>query len=134
MLSGCTALVWLMSILPTVFTDKPLDIISIYTTEPTFIIDIGLIFPTCILGGVLLLQNRPLGYVLPPIMLIFLVVIAATVLGQTVVQMQYGVVIPIQQMIGYVGTFVIFGLIAAIINIRFMIRCWPSEIKEKDNF
>ena len=57
MISGCTALVWLMSILPTLFTDKPLDIIDISTTEPTFVIDIGLIFPTCLIGGIMLLKK-----------------------------------------------------------------------------
>lgn len=127
MAAGCTVLVWLMSILPTVFTNAPLDIIEVSTTEPTFIIDIGLIFPTCILGGILLLQKRPMGYILPPIMLTFLMIIAVIVVGQTAVQLQYGVVISIQQVIGYVITFVVFGLIAAIVNTRFMLRCWPNQ-------
>ncbi len=124
--AGCTALVWLMSILPTLFTNAPLDIIEVSTTEPTFVIDIGLIFPTCMLGGILLLKNNRWGYVLPPIMLIFLTVIAVTVVGQTVVQLQYGVIISIQQVIGYVGTFVVFGCISAIVSTRFMLKCWPN--------
>ena len=127
MIAGCTVLVWLMSILPTIFTDAPLDIISIYTTEPTFIIDIGLIFPTCFLAGIMLLHKRPMGYILPPIMLIFLMVIAVTVIGQTAMQLRYGVVISIQQAMGYVMTFVGFGLIALIVNTRFMLKCWPKS-------
>ena len=127
MLAGCTVLVWLMSILPTVFSDAPLDIIEIYTTEPTFIIDIGLIFPTCVLGGIMLLKKKPLGYILPPIMLTFLAIIAVMVIGQTVMQLQYGVVISIQQVIGYVITFVVFGIIAAIVNTRFLHKCWPKS-------
>ncbi len=126
MLSGCTVLVWFMSILPTVFTDAPLDIISIYTTEPTFLIDIGLIFPTCLIGGVMLLRKKTMGYILPPVMLTFLTVIAVTVLGQTAVQLRYGVVGSIEQVIGYVVTFVVFGIIAAIVNMRFMLHCWPK--------
>ncbi|GHV41412.1 hypothetical protein FACS189490_08280 [Clostridia bacterium] len=128
-LAGCTGLVWLMSILPTVFTNAPLDIIEISTTEPTFIIDIGLILPTCVLGGVMLLRKKTLGYILPPIMLTFLVIIAVTVIGQTAMQLYYGVVVSLQQVIGYVGTFVAFGVIAAIINTRFLYQCWPKSKK-----
>ena len=127
MLAGCTVLVWFMSILPTVFTDAPLDIIEIYTTEPTFIIDIGIIFPSCVLGGIMLLWKKPFGYILPPIMLTFLAIIAVTVIGQTAMQLQYGVVISIQQVIGYVVTFVAFGIIAAIVNTRFLHKCWPKS-------
>lgn len=126
MAAGSTVLVWLMSILPTLFTDAPLDILDISTTEPTFIIDIGLIFPVCLFGGIMLLRGKIIGYILSPIMLIFLVIIAFTVIGQTSVQLYYKVIISIQQIIGYVITFVVFGLIAAIVNIRFMLSCWPK--------
>ncbi|MDR2814758.1 MAG: hypothetical protein LBB79_08945 [Prevotellaceae bacterium] len=125
-IAGCTALVWLMSILPTLFTDTPLDIIDISTTEPTFVIDIGLIFPTCLIGGIMLLKKKQAGYILSPVMLIFLAVIAVTVIGQSALQLYYGVVISIQQLIGYVVTFVAFGFIATIINTRFMLKCWPK--------
>jgi hypothetical protein len=126
-IAGCTALVWLMSILPALFTDKPLDIIDISTTEPTFVIDIGLIFPTCLIGGIMLLKKKQVGYILSPVMLTFLAVIAVTVIGQSAVQLYYGVVISIQQVIGYVVTFVVFGLAAIIINTRFMLKCWPEK-------
>ena len=126
-LSGCTVLVWLMSILPTLFTDAPLDIIGVSTTEPTFIVDIGLIFPVCVIGGIMLLKKKPLGYILPPMMLIFLVVIALLVVGQSVMQMRYGVILSFQEVVGYVATFVLFGIIAAVVSIRFMLRCWPGQ-------
>jgi hypothetical protein len=125
-IAGCTALVWLMSILPTLFTGIPLDIIDVSTTEPTFIIDIGLIFPTCLIGGIMLLKKKQAGYILSPVMLTFLAVIAVTVIGQFAVQLYYGVVISIQQVIGYVVTFVVFGFAAIIINTRFMLKCWPN--------
>ena len=115
-----------MDIIPGIITGTPPDFVSIYTTSPTIIIDIGLIFPTCILGGVALMQNKPTGYILPPIMLTFLAVIAVTVVGQTAAQMAYGVNVPIHQMVGYVGSFVIFGIIAAVVNTRFMRKCWPK--------
>jgi len=127
MLSGCTALVWLMDILPSLFAGTPLGFITIYTTSPTLIIDIGLIFPTCITSGIMLLRNKPMGYIIPPIILTFVAVIAVTVIGQTILQLRYGVVISMQELIGYVVTFVAFGFIAVIVNTRFMLRCWPKS-------
>ncbi|MCL2052354.1 MAG: hypothetical protein FWG91_11615 [Lachnospiraceae bacterium] len=120
MMSGCTVLVWLMDIIPGALTGTPPDFVSIYTTSPTIIIDIGLIFPTCIIAGIMLWQKKNMGYVLSPIMLIFLTVIAMIVIGQTAVQMAYGVNVPMYQLIGYVGSFVVFGIIAAIVSIRFI--------------
>lgn len=126
MLSGMTALVWLMDIIPSTLTGIPPDFMSIYTTSPTKIIDMGLIFPTCVMGGVMLLQKKAAGYILPPMMLIFLSIISVIVVGQTVVQMLHGIFVPIQQLVGYVGLFVVFGLFAAIVSTRFMFRCWPK--------
>jgi hypothetical protein len=125
-LSGCTVFVWLMDVIPSIFTGIHPDFVSIYTTSPTIIIDVGLIFPICVMGGVMLLRKKTMGYVLPPIMLIFLSVIAVTVIGQTAFQMAHGVYVPAYQLVGYVGTFMAFGFIAMIVNVRFMKKCWPS--------
>ena len=126
MIAGCTVLIWLMDVIPGILTGTPPGFISIYTTSPTIIIDIGLILPSCALSGVMLMQKKPMGYILPPIMLAFLSVIAVTVVGQTAVQMAYGINIPIHQLIGYVGSFAVFGFIAAVVNIRFMLKRWPK--------
>ena len=53
--------------------------IALYTTSPTKIIDMGLIFPACVMGGVMLLHKKAMGYILPPVMLIFLAAIAVVV-------------------------------------------------------
>ena len=132
MITGVTALVWLMDIIPTVFTGIPPDFLSIYTTSPTKLIDMGLIFPVCVMGGVMLLQKKTMGYILPPIMLTFLSVIAVTVMGQTALQRSYGVVLPAHQLAGYVGLFVVFGSIAVVVNFRFMQRCWPKTGKKQE--
>jgi len=126
MLAGCSVLVWLMDIIPTVFTGVPPEFISIYTSSPTKILDIALIFPACITGGIWLMRKRPMGYVLPPIMLTFLAVIAVTVIAQTAVQIIYDVYVPAYQLVGYVGTFALLGIFAIVINLRFMFHCWPN--------
>lgn len=133
MLTGCTTLVWLMSVLPTLFTDAHLDVIGVAATEPTFAIDMGLIFPTCLYGGAMLLKRRPIGYILPPVMLTFLVVMAVTVIGQTAMQLQYGVIVTVRQIIGYVLTFIVFGFAALFVNTRFLCKCWPGATQGKNN-
>ena len=127
MLAGCSVLVWLMDIIPAIFTGVPPEFISIYTTSPTKILDIALIFPTCFVGGIWLMRKRSMGYILPPVMLTFLAVMAVTVIMQSSMQMFYDVYVPIHQLVGYVGTFVIFGAVAVIVNTRFMLSCWPKK-------
>jgi len=56
------------------------------------------------------------------ILLIFVTFIALVVISQTALQIAYGIVIPIYQLIGYIGTFLIFGSIATIVNIRFLTK------------
>ncbi|MFV0396055.1 MAG: hypothetical protein ACK5LC_17000 [Coprobacillaceae bacterium] len=113
-----------MSIIPSIITNSPLDIIDIYTTEPTFILDLGVIFPVCIMGGILLLKQEKMGYIIPPIMLTFLCVIAVTVVGQSIMQLHYGVVISLQEILGYVVTFIVFGVIALVVNTKFIHKCY----------
>lgn len=126
-LSGCTVLVWLMNILPATFTGAPMDLIEIYTTEPTFIVDLGIILPTCVLGGYYLLKKKTMGYILPPIMLTFLSIMALIIVGQSAVQLKYGVVLSLREILGYVISFIVFGLAAVIVNLRFLKKCWPAK-------
>jgi hypothetical protein len=126
MISGCTVLIWLMDLIPFTLTGVVPNFLSIYTTAPTVLIDIAIIPPASILGGLMLLQKQTLGYILSPIILISLAIIAVVVINQTALQMTYGVYVPIQQLMGYVGSFLAFGLAALLVNARFMLKCWPN--------
>lgn len=123
-ITGCTTLVWLVSIVPTTFTGETLDIIGTSTTEPTFIIDLGLILPTCLFGARQLIKQNTIGYIITPIMFTFLSVISVTVISQSIFQFHYNVVLSLREILGYVITFVIFGTIAVIVNLKFLRKCW----------
>lgn len=118
--SGCSVLVWLMFIIPAVLTGNPMEIIEIYTTEPTFIIDIGIILPTAVVCGILLLKKKVIGYKLAPVLLTLISCVGLCVIGQTIMQTFMGIVLPIGQIIGLVGSFVVLGTIAIGLNIRIL--------------
>ena len=128
MVCGCAGLVWLMDIIPATITNVPPDFMSIYTTNPTKFLDIGIFFPSFVLVGIMLLKKETVSYVFTPLLLLFVPFIAVVVIGQTAFHMAYGVYIPVNQLIGYVGVFVVLGSSALIVNISFMLRCWPKEV------
>jgi len=130
MLCGCAGLVWLMDIIPATITNVPPDFVSIYTTSPTKFLDIAIFFPSYILIGIMLLRRKMASYIFVPLALTFVTFIAVVVIGQTISHMIYDVYIPIHQLIGYVGIFVVLGSVSLIVNIKFMFTCWPkSEIR-----
>lgn len=118
--AGCSVLVWLMFIIPTIITGAPMEIIEIYTTEPTFVIDLGVILPSAVYCGILLLNRNSYGYRLVPVILIPLTIVGLCVIGQTIMQTQLGIVLPLGQLIGLVVSFVILGIISVVLNVKFL--------------
>lgn len=116
MISGCSVLIWLFYIIPSILTGAPFETIEIYTTEPTFLLDLGIILPACIMCGIWLLKRKRIGYYLAPILLTILSCVAIAVILQTLVQIYMGILLRPSQYAGLVGSFVVLGTIAAIIN------------------
>jgi len=121
-IGGCSVLVWLMSILPTVFSGMPMEIIDIYTTEPTFVIDLAIILPSALYCGISLLKKKPIAYQLAPVLLTLLTGVGICVIFQTVVQSALGIVLNPGQIFGLVISFVILGIIALVLNIKLLKR------------
>lgn len=118
MIGGCSVLVWLTFIIPAVITGSPSEFIEIYTTEPTFALDLGIIFPSCIATGIGLLKKNKFAYAIASVLLTLITCVGACVIAQTIVQMQFGIVLSIGQMVGLVVSFVILGCIATVLNYR----------------
>lgn len=117
---GCSVLIWLEFIIPALITGQPLTNIEIYTTEPTFVLDLGIILPTYLACGISILKKKTIGYKLTPILLTFLIIVGLTVIGQNIVQSSIGIEIPVRELIGLVISFIILGIIATILNIKFL--------------
>jgi hypothetical protein len=127
-ISGCSVLVWLMFIVPSVVSGKPMEIIDIYTTEPTFAIDLAIILPSMLFCGVALLKKKAVGYQLAPVLLTLLMGVGVCVISQTIVQSALGIVLDAGQLFGLVISFVILGTIALLLNIRLLRRIVTSCI------
>jgi hypothetical protein len=120
MISGCSVLQWLIFILPSVFTGKPMGIIDIYTTEPTFVIDLAIILPSTFYCGLMLIRRKTIAYQFAPVLLILLTGVAIVVIFQTIVQTALGIVLNLGQLLGLVILFVILGAIALFFNIKLL--------------
>jgi hypothetical protein len=69
----CIAFLWLSIVVPPLLAGSiyPLEV-EHYTTLIVQGMDLGLLLPLCVVSGVLLLQKKPLGYLLGPVYLVFL--------------------------------------------------------------
>jgi hypothetical protein len=119
-LSGCSVLIWLQFIIPAIINDIPMETIEIYTTEPTFVLDLAIILPTYLGCGIALLKKKEIGYKLAPVLLTFIVLIGLLVIGQTLMQLSFGVEIGIKELVGLVFSFITLGVIAIILDIKFL--------------
>ncbi len=120
LIAGTSALIWLTMIIPALTSGDFSAFIDVNTTEPTFALDIGVIFPLFTACGIALFKQREFGYRFTPVLLTFYSLVGALVTVQTIVQHNYGIEIPLPQMIGLVASFIVLGGIALILNIRFM--------------
>jgi len=86
-------LLWLIQILPPSFQNTvPRDISSTgLLTNPVHVIDLSLCLPGIFLTGVLILRNRPLGFLLAPMVLVFMVLMEVTIGLLAILMKQRGV-------------------------------------------
>jgi hypothetical protein len=118
MAGAVTLLVWLSDVLPGLFGgDLPKHLDS-YTTPVTYTLDLGIITPLCFLAGALLWRDEPLGYLIAAPLLGIVVLLAPTIVGQTVSQLAAGVTLTPSEVVGPTAGFVVLGLAAA----RFLAR------------
>lgn len=119
-IGGCSVLVWMMFIIPSAVSGKPMEIIGCYTTEPTFAIDLAIILPSMLYCAIMLFKRKAVAYQLAPVMLTLLTGVGICVIMQTIVQSALGVVLNAGQFFGLVISFVTLGIIALLLNIRLL--------------
>ena len=121
-ISGCSVFMWLMFIIPSVVSGMPMEIIDVYTTEPTFAIDLAVVLPFALFCGIGLLKKQAIAYQLSPVMLTMLTGVGICIIFQTIMQSTLGIVLETGQLLGLVGSFVIIGTVALVLNIRLLKR------------
>jgi hypothetical protein len=124
-----TALLWLSDILPPLIRGNPPALLGPYTTSITYFIDLGIITPLCLLAGVWLLRRDTRGYLAGFLLLYLLALMGFIVIGQTVFQIQAGIVFSIGQLIGMIGAWIVMGALAIgfVINMLRNIAEQPAQ-------
>jgi hypothetical protein len=111
---------WLSDVIGSLVQGKAPELLATYTTPVTYVLDLGVIVPVVFLSGILVLRRAPLGYLLATIMLVLLAVTGLAVIGQTVAQINAGIVFGPGPLIGMVGSWVILALFAIWFAARFL--------------
>jgi hypothetical protein len=106
------ALIWLSDAVGAAIANRPPAGLGPYTTIVTYTLDIGIIAVACIVAAVQLLRRAALGYLLSGVLNIMLVLVAAMVVGQTVMQLNAGVPLTPGEIIGKSASFVVMGAVA----------------------
>jgi hypothetical protein len=105
-------LIWLSDAVTAALANQPPTGLGPYTTVVTYTLDIGIIAVACIVAARLLFRRQPLGYLLSGVLNIMLVLVAAMVIGQTVMQLRAGVPLTPGEIVGKSASFVVMGGVA----------------------
>lgn len=104
-----TAFLWLSDVV-TAMTNHSIPAgLGTHTTIVTYMIDVGIIVPATILAGVLLLQRKPLGFLLSSVLTMMLALIGVLVIFQTIMQYNAGLRFSPGVLIGMVGSWIVMG-------------------------
>ncbi len=127
-----TLLVWTSELLPPLLAGTAPKVLGPYTTLFTHGLDLAVIVPTTVLTGILLLQRKPLGYLLAAPLLILISLVGVVVIAQTVSQTLAGLIFPIGVYIGMVGSWIVLGAFAVGLTVAFfrnlLVPACPSQV------
>lgn len=126
-----TLMLWLSELIGPITTGQTPVNLGPYTTMFTHGFDSAVITPATVLNGILLLQRKPLGYLLAASLLILCTNIGVVVVAQTISQSLAGIVFPIQVYIGMVGSWVMMGAFAVGLTIKFFRNIQDSRLPHK---
>ncbi len=107
---------WMPDIIPTIFTEKSLSLIEVYTTEITYVLDMGIIGPLCFVCLYLLRKKDELGTVLLGVLLKCCIVVGIMMIPQTICQIISGYETTLPILITKSGSFVLLGGFALYFN------------------
>lgn len=109
---------WLPDIISSLFFNRSLALIEVYTTEITYILDMGIISPVALICFYLLKKKDGMGFVLLEMLLTVCILIGIMLPIQTIFQMQAGIEIPLPALITKMGIFCLLALFALLFEVR----------------
>jgi hypothetical protein len=108
-------LMWMGDILPSLMTGDPPARLMEQVSQSLVVqaMDLGLVVPMSLIGGITLLQNKPIGYLLSAISLMKVVTLVTAIISMIVFMARAGIEIAIPECI-FFGTLEIIGLYFAV--------------------
>lgn len=107
---------WLPDIISSLVNGKSLSIIGIYTTCVTYIIDMGIISPLFFICLYWLCKKEPLGTLLLGLLLKIGIIIGLMMIPQTIVEMIFGIDLPLPMLLTKSGSFLLLAGFAIYFN------------------
>ena len=111
-------LLWLKDIIPAILTNTVPQTISDYNllVNPVHVIDIAIALPGLLLTAILLIKKHRLGYILAPISLVFIIILAIALIGMVLALQARD----ITDDISIAGIFVVLAIISIILLFFFL--------------
>jgi len=121
-----TAIVWLAPLTDALVTGSPPQLLDTYTTSVTDVLDLGLIVPTLFVAAALVRRRAVLGYVLAATLIVLLVLIAATIVEGTVLQLSARMSFTPEQVVGPIAGFLVLAVIGLVLLVRLLRAVEPD--------
>jgi hypothetical protein len=104
---------WLGDVVAALVRDSVPVALGSYTTIVTYVLDLVVIVPAAFVAAVLLVQSKPLGYLLAATLLTMNLTLGAALLSQGIAILFAGVRMSLPQIAGMIGSFAVLGLVGA---------------------
>lgn len=115
-----TALLWLVPIAAAQLAGQVPARLDTYPTAVTEALDSAVITPAVLIAGVLILRDRPRGFVIAVPLLVLETFLAPMIAAQSVSQLSSGVVLTPGEVVGPLGGFVVLSLLAGWVLVRLL--------------
>jgi hypothetical protein len=118
---GVLTAVWLLPAILAAVADEAPSVLASYTTVITWALDIAIILPLALVAAILVLRDKPLGYLIAAPILIVTLMLGPALTAMTVAQLLAGVAFTPAELIGPVAGFLVlslFGMAGAVALLR----------------
>jgi len=130
---GITALLWLSEILPPLIQGNTPALLGPYTTTITYFVDLAIMTPLCFQAARWLQRGDGRGIFLGFVLLQLLAMMGFIVIGQTIFQIQAGIIFSLGQFIGMIGSWVVMGSAAIYFGLIMLRKISDKQITHFPN-
>jgi hypothetical protein len=111
-------MLWLKDVIPAILKDTIPKAVSDYNllVNPVHVLDLSIALPGLILTAVLLMKKHRIGYILAPVLLVFIIILAIALAGMVIMTKARG----ITEDISIAGIFIVLAVISTVFLYLFL--------------